>query len=133
MLEQQGGVIVLAVEEPVRDADGGDVVLLAEKAERGFVALVDTDVELMEMEDAAGIVVDLFKRGHRITLPAEVVKDDETEFGTAVGRVEVDEVNNADSLSLFIINHHPHLTVGVDIIGDMSYIIVEHITGIGHV
>jgi hypothetical protein len=75
----------------------------------------------------------LFKCGHRITLSAEVVKDNKTELGTAVGRVEVDEVNDADGLSLFIINHHPHLTVGVDIIGDMGYIIVEHVTGIGHV
>ena len=133
MLEQQGGMIVLAVEEPVGDTDGGDVALLAEKAERGFVALIDEDVELMEVEDAAGIVVDLVDSGSGIALVAVVVEDDETDLSPTVGGIEVDKVDDADGLAFGVVDHHPHLTVGVDVVGDVGHVVVEHITGIGHV
>lgn len=87
----------------------------------------------MEVEDAAGIVTYLMERGGGITLTAEVIEDDKTEFGTAVGGIEVDKVDDTDSLSLSVVDHHPHLTVGIDIVGNVGHIVVEHIARIGHV
>ena len=85
------------------------------------------------MEDTAGIVSNMMKRGSGITLPAEIVEDDETEFGTTVGRIEVDKVDDADSLSLGVVDHHPYLTVGIDVVGDVGHIVVEYVTGIRHI
>ena len=126
-------MIVLTVEEPVGYSYGRGVTHLSEKRHRGFVTLIDVDVELMEVEDTAGIVANLMERGGGITLPAEVVEDDKTEFGTTVGGIEIDKVDNADSLSLGVVDHHPYLTVGIDVVGDVGHIVVEHIAGIGHI
>ena len=126
-------MIVLTVEEPVGYSHGRGVTHLSEKRQRSLVTLIDIDVELMEVKDTTGIVAYLMERGSGITLPAKVVEDDKTEFGTTVGRVEVDKVDNADSLSLSVVDHHPHLTVGIDVVGDVGHIVVEHIAGIGYV
>ena len=87
----------------------------------------------MEVKDTTGIVAYLMERGSGITLPAKVVEDDKTEFGTTVGGIEVDKVDNADSLSLGVVDHHPYLTVGIDVVGDVGHIVVEHIAGIRYV
>ena len=126
-------MIALAVEKPVGDTSGLRVAHLAEQGERGLVALVDKTVDLMEVEDTDGVVVDLVERGGGIPLPTTVVEDDESELGTAVGRVEVDEVGDADGLPRLVVDHHPHLTVGIDVVGGMGDIVVEHITGLGYV
>ena len=126
-------MIVLTIEEPVGYSHGRGVTHLSEKRQRGFVALINIDIELMEVEDTTGIVAYLMERGGGITLPAEVVEDDKTEFGTTVGGIEIDKVDNADSLSLGVVDHHPYLTVGIDVIGDVGHIVVEHIAGIRYV
>ena len=126
-------MILITVEEPFFDTPGGCVTRLAEQRLRGFIVCIDIDIKLMEMENTNGVVAYLLERSFGISLPAAFVKDDDTELGAAVSRVEVDEVDDADGLSCLVDNHHPHLTVGIDIVGSMGHIVVEHITGIRHI
>ena len=133
MLKQQGIMVVFTIEEPIRDVCRLSIAHLTEETERGLIALVDIDIELMQVEDTTGVVMNLLERGGGISLPTVVVEDDKTELSPTIGRIEGDEVDDTDGLSLGVVDHHPHLTVGIDIVGDMGYIVVEHITGIGHV
>ena len=133
MLKQQGIMVVFTIEEPIRDVCRLSIAHLTEETKRGLVALVDIDIELMQVEDTTGVVVNLLERGGGISLPTVVIEDDKTELSPTIGWIEADKVNNTDGLSLGVVNHHPHLTVGIDLVGDVGYIIVEHITGIGHV
>ena len=126
-------MVVFTIEEPIRDVCRLSIAHLTEETKRGLVALVDIDIELMQVEDTTGVVVNLLERGGGISLPTVVIEDDKTELSPTIGRIEADEVDDTDGLSLGVVNHHPNLTIGIDIIGDMGHIIVEHITGIGHV
>ena len=54
----------------------------------------------MEVEDTTGIVAYLMERGSGITLPAKVVEDDKTEFGTTVGGIEVDKRAESENSSV---------------------------------
>ena len=126
-------MVVFTIEEPIRDVCRLSIAHLTEETERGLIALFDIDIELMQVEDTMGVVVNLLERGGGISLPTVVVEDNKTELSPPIGRIEADEVDNTDGLSLGVVNHHPHLTVGIDIVGDVGYIVVEHITGIGHV
>ena len=133
MLKQQGIMVVFTIEEPIRDVCRLSIAHLTEETERGLIALVDIDIELMQVEDTTGVVVNLLERGGGISLPTVVIEDDKTELSPTIGWIEADKVNNTDGLSLGVVNHHPNLTIGIDIVGDMGNIVVEHITGIGHV
>ena len=87
----------------------------------------------MKMQNTKGIIVNLLKGGSGIAPTSAVVQNDKSQFGATVSRIEINQVDDADGLPFRIINHHTHLTVCIDIIGNMGHIVVEHITGIGHI
>ena len=126
-------MVVFTIEEPFGNMSGDGKACLTEERQRGVIALVDIGIELVKMQHPEGIVADLLERGGGIALPAVVVEYDDTQFGTAVGRIERDEVDDADSLALAVVDHHAHLTVGINIVGGMSHVVVEQIAGIGHI
>ena len=126
-------MVVFTIEEPFGNVSGDGKASLAEKRQRRLIILVDIGIELMKMQHSESIVAYLLKRSSGITLPTVVVEDDDTNFGTTVGRIERDEVDNADSLALAVFDHHTHLTVSIDIVGGIGHVVVEQITGIGHI
>ena len=126
-------MVVFTIEEPFGNMSGDGKACLTEERQRGVIALVDIGIELVKMQHSEGVVADLLERGGGIALPAVVVEDDDTKFGTTVGRIERDEVDDADGLSLAVVYHHAHLTVGIDIVGGMGHVVVEQIAGIGHI
>ena len=126
-------MVVFTIEEPIRDVCRLSIAHLTEETERGLITLVDIDIELMQVEDTTGVIVNLLERGGGISLPTVVVEDDKTEFGPTIGRIEADEVDDTDSLALAVVDHHTHLTVGIDIIGGVGYVVVKQISGIWHI
>ena len=126
-------MVVFTIEEPFGNMSDDGKACLTEERQRGDVALVDIGIELMKMQHPEGIVADLLERGGGIALTAVVVEDDDAEFGTTVGWIERDEVDNTDSLAIAVVDHHTHLTVGIDVVGGMGHVVVEQITGIGHI
>lgn len=126
-------MVVLTIEEPVGNMSGSSKTHLVKERQRGLIVFVDIDIELMKMQHTEGVVAYLLERGGGITLTAELVENDDAQFGSAVGRIERDKVDDADRLVIRVVNHQAHLTVGVDVIGSMSHVIVKQITGIRHV
>ena len=94
---------------------------------------VDIGIELMKMQHTKGIVTYLMECGRGISLPTIVVENDDTYFNTTVSRIETDEVNDTDSLSFPVFNHHTHLSVSINIIGGVGYVVVKQISGIWHI
>ena len=126
-------MVVFTIEEPFGNVSGNGKACLTEERQRRLIILVYIGIELMKMQHSEGIVAYLLERSGGIALPTVVVEDDDTNFGTAVGRIERDEVDDTDSLALAVVDHHTHLTVGIDIIGGIGHVVVEQITGIGNI
>ena len=83
----------------------------------------------MKVENLIGIVAQESHRLLRIPLLAKIRIDDNTHFGAAVGRAEINEVNSPYGLTTLMMHYHePCLLVCVDIVGIGLDILLQQIT-----
>lgn len=90
-----------------------------------FVALVDDDIELMEMQDMTGIIEDLYHGCFGISPALVLAKYHQSEFGTEVLWVEIGKVGKSHYLVFAVFYDQPHLPIDIDIITGMNDVVAE--------
>ena len=110
---------VVALEHPVGEGGGGAIAHGLEELTGRLVVDTDDDIELMEVNDAACVVVKGFERLFGIAFATMGLFNDNAYLGTTVSRVEVDEVGNAygERRGLSGLDNEAQLPVGEDVVG----------------
>ena len=126
-------MVPVTITEPLWYAGGDDEACLLEEAERRFVAHIDIGVELVQVEYAVSVFAQLEECSSSVTLTSAGLDDDDSDLGAAIGGIEVNDVGNTHGLPLHIVDHHAHLTVGIDVGRGVGNIVVEQVAGLGHV
>ncbi len=90
-------------------------------------------INLMEMDNMTRILYNLPYHSPPVPLAAERLSGNNAKLGTAVARIEIDEVYHPYRLAMTILSHQPHLTIGIDIGSRIGDVIEQHVTGIWHV
>ena len=127
-------MIAVTIVEPVGKGGRTDEALTGEEPQGGLVVLGDDGIELMQMEDALGIVGKLADGLGSVALMTVTALNDDAHLSTTMLGREVDQVGNAHDLApIDGLNDETHLPVGIGIARGLGDEVAEHIARIGHV
>ena len=90
-------------------------------------------INLMEIDNMTRIVYNLPYHSLPVPLATKRLSGNNAKLGTAVARVEIDEVYHPYRLTMAILCHQPHLAVGIDVCSRIGDVVEQHVTGIWHV
>ena len=88
----------MAGAEPLGQRGGVAVATGTEELDGGLVVSSDDGVELVQTQDGDGIAGQRLQGGAGIATATLGTDDDNAHLGTAMARVKLDEVDNADGL-----------------------------------
>ena len=88
---------------------------MLEESQRVVVADGDNHIDLMKMERAAGIVVNLQDGGGGIALMTTGTQDDKSQLGLHVLGVERHQIGKTNGLVRLVLDDQSHLLVGIDV------------------
>ena len=126
-------MIAGAVKQPITEPTTVSETCLAEKTERLIVILAHDNIDLMQVKRTACIIQNGTDSSGAEPLPSGSLLDDDSKFCTLVLRIEIHEVNHADSLSLGIGNDKSQLAVSIDVCLLSGNVIVQSIARVWHI
>ena len=62
-----------------------------------------------------------------------LLHDDDSEFCTLVFCIEVNEVDNPHHNALFVLNHHANLTIDIDVVLRIRYVVMQRVTAVRNI